>query len=73
MSDEDLELAIVSGPQQWWDDLMARYVEEAAFDELRRFICLWVSIDAGANPEKVADLAAKQERFLKGTGPRAVE
>lgn len=73
MSDEDLEFEIIDTPQPWWEALMARYIEEAGFDEVRRFISLWVCVEAGANPDKMADAAGKHERFLKSTGPRAVE
>lgn len=73
MSDEELELELVDTPQPWWDALTAKYTEQASMDELRRFISLWICVESGANPDKMAETAAKHERFLKGTGPRAVE
>ena len=60
-------------PQPWWDTLMERYVAEAEFDELRRFISLWVVVEGQGVAEKMAETAAKNERFLRGTGPRPVE
>lgn len=74
MSDEEeLDIELIDTPQPWWDALMGKYIEQSSPEELRRFISLWVCVEAGAAPEKMAEVAAKHERFLKGTGPRAVE
>lgn len=57
----------------WWASLMANYTGEINADEMRRFISVWVCVESGAIPEKIPDTAQKIERFLKGSGPRAVE
>lgn len=57
----------------WWAALMASYTDGIDTNELRRFISVWVCVESGAQPEKMPDTAAKIERFLKGSGPRAVE
>lgn len=71
--DEELQFELVDTPQPWWDALMAKYTEQSSLEELRRFISLWVCVEAGAAPDKMADIAGKHERFLKGTTLRTVE
>ena len=71
--DEEFELGLIDQPQPWWDTLMGRYIEEAGIDELRRFISLWVGVESQAIPEKMAETAAKNERFLKGNTLKAVD
>ena len=71
MSDEiEPDFAI---DDDWWSSLMERYLDGVEFDEMRRFVSLWICSESMAVPEKMADTAQKIERFLKGSGPRAVE
>lgn len=57
----------------WWSELVAKYTADIDAGELRRFVCLEVAAEAMASPDKLADVAAKYERFLKGKTLSAVE
>ena len=72
--DEDIEVDIPPNRDAtWWADLVAKYTADIDKDELRRFICLEVAAEAMANPDKLAEVASKYERFLKGKTLSAVE